>query len=94
MSRAKWKGPFFDLNLFKKISTIQSKTPQNWWNKKLRTRNSVIPKMLVGRAVYVYNGHFFKKLNISTEQVGFKFGDFCFTRTIGKKKPKKLKKKK
>jgi len=39
--------------------------------------------------VFVYNGKIFKKIYISRDNVGYKFGEFVFT----KKSPKKIKKK-
>ena len=86
MSRSKWKGPFFDLKLYKtlRLSSLASKV----WS-----RNSVIAESLVGKRVLVHNGNMFKKLLVIREKVGFKFGDFSYTRrytprTFSKKKKK------
>jgi len=87
MTRSNWKGPFVD-------SYISSKTRKNI--SKIFSRSSVIPASLVGSLVSVYNGKEFKNIRITREKVGFKFGEFSFTRkyTNKYKNLKTLKKKK
>jgi len=70
MNRSKWKGNFVSRFLIKKELHLS----------KIWTRNSVIPAKLVGLSVSVYNGQFFKKVVITQEKIGFKFGDFVLTR--------------
>jgi len=95
MSRSNWKGPFVNLKFLKKLNSKPSNSTQVFSFKKVWSRNSIIPKILTGKNVYVYNGKIFKKLTVLVEHIGFKFGDFCFTRKNSKKKIKKdLKKKK
>jgi len=72
MTRALWKGPFIDPNLLKN----KNKRP----NLKLWSRSSVIPASLVGETVLVHSGKEFKKVAVTREKVGFKFGEFSFTR--------------
>ena len=84
MSRSKWKGPFFDLKLYTTLR-LSSLTCKVW------SRNSVVAESLVGKRVLVHNGNMFKKLLVIREKVGFKFGDFSYTRrytprTFSKKK--------
>lgn len=86
MSRSIWKGSFLDLCFLK--NPLQKKIPYIW------SRRSSIPKYLVGSIVFVYNGKLFKKLRITREKVGFKFGLFVKTRTnASMKKNKKHKQK-
>jgi ribosomal protein S19 len=49
---------------------------------------------LVGKVALVYNGRILVRVHISREKVGFKFGEFAYTRTraIQAKKAKKGKK--
>jgi small subunit ribosomal protein S19 len=70
MTRSKWKGPYVEANLFK----------ENKKNKKIWTRSSTIPGFLIGENVLVHNGREFKRLSITRDKVGFKFGEFSFTR--------------
>ena len=68
MSRSKWKG-FFVGNKHLKMD-----------GKKLWNRNFTISESMIGSFVLVHNGKEFKKFLISREKVGFKYGDFSFTR--------------
>lgn len=78
MSRSAWKGPFLDNFLFKSTEQLQK-------NQKVWSRRSVIPASLMGSVVLVYNGREFKRVAINRERIGFKFGEFSFTRKHTKK---------
>lgn len=78
MSRSAWKGPF------SKSCILKQKTSYKIWS-----RSSVIPFSLIGSSTLVHDGKQFKKLFINREKVGFKFGEFCFTRKSTKKTKKK-----
>ena len=82
MSRSKWKGPFLKNTLIKK-NLITSEIP----------RNSVIPAACLGTFINIYTGKEFKKIFISQEKIGLKFGSFAYTRG-GKIKTKMTNKKK
>ena len=73
MSRAKWKGSYIHYNYLKKPQLPSLKI----WK-----RNSIIPESLIGSFVSIYNGNKFKKIMITREKVGFKFGEFSFTRNL------------
>jgi small subunit ribosomal protein S19 len=75
MRRSKWKGNFIDKSILK-LSNINQKKKQL----KIWSRRSVIPAFLVGANVLIYSGKEFKKIKITREKVGFKFGEFCTTR--------------
>ena len=70
MTRSKWKGPYIEANVFK----------ANKKNRKIWTRSSTIPEFLIGETVLVYNGREFKRITITRDKIGFKFGEFSFTR--------------
>lgn len=72
MSRSVWKKGFFESFFFKQVKT--KKSFYIW------SRRSVIPQSLIGFTVFVYNGKIFRKLKISRDKVGFKFGFFISTR--------------
>lgn len=78
MSRSKWKGPFSQILKKKKILYVWS-------------RDSIIPAFLIGCFVYIHFGIGFKKVLITREKVGLKFGLFAKTR---KKTKTKIKNKK
>lgn len=79
MSRSQNKGPFFKVNLLKKKQWI-----------KIYNKNLTILPEYVEHFVNVYNGKNFISLKINDKMVGFKFGEFIYTRKkhIYKKKKK------
>lgn len=72
MSRSIWKGHFINNTIFKQKKTNKILI----WSK-----NITITGNLKNKTVFVYNGKEFKKLFITGAKVGFKFGQFIFTRT-------------
>jgi len=84
MSRSKWKGYFISSSLLK-IKNVSK-------NLKIWNRDSTISKKFVDKSVFIHNGKVFKKIKITQEKVGFKFGEFSFTRIQQKKKIKISKK--
>ena len=92
MSKSKWKQPFLKISLIKDIFLKKTK--------KVFSKSSTIPSLLLYQTVQVYNGKTFKSINITREKIGFKFGEFVKTRKSKKvilldkksKKPKKPKK--
>lgn len=76
MSRSIWKGPVISPRIIKRSDR---KKIFIW------ARNMMIPSQLIGSDVYVHSGKEFKRLFISREKVGFKFGEFIFTRKYKKK---------
>lgn len=97
MSRSSWKGNFIDKSVLKLQHTKKSYL-------RIMSRSSVIPEFLIGKDVYIHNGNSFKSLSIDDDCVGYKFGEFSFTRKFvpkpydkkfehKKKRPNKDKKK-
>jgi small subunit ribosomal protein S19 len=74
MSRSIWKGPFLDKSLFSNL--IQKKSKKIW------SRRSIISAEMIGTHVLIYNGKIFKRILITREHVGFKYGSFAATRTF------------
>ena len=72
--RSVWKPPFLDISL----SQCKNITTQNILH--IWSRRSIIPACLLDYTVRVYNGKLFKKLRITREKIGFKFGMFITTR--------------
>lgn len=81
MSRSKWKGNFINNNLLKKTNTLTHIT----------NRSSIIPSLYLNKFVSIHTGKEFKKIFISKEKIGLKFGTFAYTRT-GKSKNTRKKK--
>ena len=79
MPRSLKKGPFVDLDLLKKVETLEStssKRPIKTWSR----RSMIIPEM-VGLTIAVHNGRAFVPILISENMVGHKLGEFSPTRT-------------
>ena len=78
MSRSVWKGPYFDITLFKKVKESKeenSKSPIKTWSR----RSTVIPDF-VGVTISVYNGKSFIPVYVTEDMVGHKLGEFSPTR--------------
>jgi small subunit ribosomal protein S19 len=106
MSRSKWKRPFQDLQTIKSIkfssrlveqpksgvSIDSDKAPLS-----IYSRSSTISKFFINKLVHVYTGKELKKVYISSDHIGYKFGEFAPTRkkhVVIKKKSADQKKKK
>lgn len=78
MSRSKWK--------YKIIPTRLSFSSKKVWN-----RDLIISQKLIGRTISIYNGNTFVKLNVNSDHVGYKVGEFAFTRKHTKKEARSKK---
>ena len=79
MSRSVWKGPYFDITLYKKVKKSKeenSKSPIKTWSR----RSTIIPDF-VGITLSVYNGKSFIPVFVTEDMVGHKLGEFSPTRT-------------
>ena len=80
MARSVWKGPYFDVTLFKKVKKSKeesSKSPIKTWSR----RSTIIPDF-VGVTISVYNGKSFIPVYVTEDMVGHKLGEFVLTRTF------------
>ena len=80
MARSVWKGPYFDITLFKKVKKSKeenSKSPI----KTLSRRSTIIPDF-VGVTLSVYNGKSFIPVYVTEDMVGHKLGEFSPTRVF------------
>ena len=79
MARSLKKGPFVDMNLFKKVeelnSTSQKKSLKTW-----SRRSTIFPEM-IGHTLMVHNGKNFIPVYVTENMVGHKLGEFAPTRT-------------
>ncbi len=80
MARSVWKGPYFDVTLFKKVKKSKeesSKSPIKTWSR----RSTIIPDF-VGVTISVYNGKSFIPVFVTEDMVGHKLGEFSPTRVF------------
>ena len=81
MSRSKWKGLFIE----KSIIQLNKKK-----KRKLKTysRSSCIPSFLINKFILIYDGKEFRKCYINREKIGYKFGEFSYSRKKNEVKKK------
>lgn len=77
MARSKWKLKYL-------ASYLMKKNYKQFFKNKIWSRNSVIPFYLENKNVLVHNGKIFKKIFITRERIGYKFGEFVFTKVVPK----------
>ena len=80
MARSVWKGPYFDITLYKKVQKSKeenSKSPIKTWSR----RSTIIPDF-VGLTLSVYNGKSFIPVFVTEDMVGHKLGEFSPTRVF------------
>lgn len=82
MSRSIWKGNYVSSFLFRK--SLDTKKNIKIWD-----RSSTVPYNLINKSVLIHTGREFKKIFINRQKIGYKFGEFCFTRTPRKRIEKK-----
>lgn len=73
MSRSKWKGSYIHYKFLKK-KYLKNKLFKVW------SRDSIILSHFINYKFLIYSGNIFKKLVVSREKIGYKFGEFCTTR--------------
>lgn len=79
MSRSLWKGPFIQGLILKQVK-INIKSKKSYKVIRILSRNSVIFPSFVGLNFEIHNGIKFINLEIKENMIGFKFGEFVFTR--------------
>lgn len=80
MARSVKKGPFVDVKLYKKVSTMNEankKSVVKTWSR----RSMIIPDF-VGHTFAVHNGNKFIPVYVTENMVGHKLGEFAPTRTF------------
>ncbi|BBA85095.1 30S ribosomal protein S19 [Candidatus Nardonella dryophthoridicola] len=94
MSRSLRKKPFIDISLYNKVNKYLSNV-KNSGNITTWSRRSTIYPNMVGLTINIHNGKKHIPLYITEEMIGYKLGEFVFTRkfkshTTNKRKFKKV----
>jgi small subunit ribosomal protein S19 len=79
MPRSLKKGPFVDTHLLNKVLNAldsSSNAPIKTWSR----RSTITPEML-SMTFLVHNGRKHVPVYVTEDMVGYKFGEFVFTRT-------------
>jgi len=80
MGRVKWKGPYIEFKLLKKITKSRILSNKDFILLKHVSKNSTILPIFIGFIIKIYNGKTFINLKIIEEMVGHKLGEFISTR--------------
>ncbi len=95
LARSKWKNKFFTKSIWNGIINHYFKKPLKKTNRIIYSRNSHIPNCFSMYKVFIHKGNINNKLIITNNIVGYKFGEFSFSRKpffYPKKEPKTLNK--
>ena len=92
MSRSKWKHPFVHRSVRKKVKRIkemQSTSNSKRFRIKTMSRSSQITKDFIDISFMVHDGRDFRPIIVTEDMVGYKFGEFVYTRQRYSYKKKK-----
>lgn len=84
MTRSKWKGPY---TITKNFENVTLKKQLNL----VLSRNIEITPKLVGLTFKIHNGKEYQEIMVTEDMIGYKFGEFVFTRAKFSFKKKKKK---
>lgn len=80
MKRVKWKGPYVEYQLLKKIIKNRLIITKKFNIVEHIPKNSTILPTFIGLNIRIYNGKTFILLKVIEEMVGYKLGEFFSTR--------------
>lgn len=83
MVRSKWKVPYVHPSLVKDIILSKKKKRISQLVIYTKSRSTTILQSFVGLEFCVYTGRDYNKFYIDQKMVGYKLGEFSFTRRIG-----------
>lgn len=93
MKRSQWKGPFIKYIILKKFLNTNKNKKRLGATQFIKSRNSTILPTFLGSTLGIYNGKKYISINIVNEMIGYKLGEFSYTRNrFLKSKKKKTKK--
>ena len=75
MSRSKWKGSYVHLEF------IKQRNLENPRKATIISRSSEIVPAFLGLTFNVYNGKNYVEIIVTDEMIGYKFGEFSYTRS-------------
>lgn len=80
LARSKWKNQFFTFDVWKNIILVKQNYLKKVSKKNKFFRSSSIPNCFTSLRMNVYKGNTFKKIFVTKQLVGYKFGEFSFSR--------------
>lgn len=95
MPRVSWKMPFISPFLFSKpFINLDSSSESLKIKPKIWNRNSVVCKLFVNKRFRIFNGKTFITLNVTSDMIGHRLGEFSVTKRLGHRGQIVLRKKK
>lgn len=92
MTRSLWKNFYVDISIFKKVQAFNANNTK--YKFKTWSRNTVVIPEMVNMKLEIHNGNKFISITVRKEMVGYKLGEFVFTRKrVVHKDKRKVKKK-
>ena len=92
--KTSFKLNYVNSSTWRKIFLIHDNDVFKPKNKIIQDRASTIPNLFIGSKVRIYSGSKYHTRIINRWMVGYKFGEFSWTRKLALYKAKQLKKKK
>jgi len=80
MARSKWKSFFISKDIWRFLYFKKSNVFLKKKKKITFARNSILPSGLLNDYIIVHKGNIFKKLHATKYSIGYKLGEFSFTR--------------
>jgi ribosomal protein S19 len=80
MSNINWKLNLISKNTFKKILILKVNNELKGKNKIVFKKSDVITKNFLNNKMLIYKGCFYRSLIISKFILGYRFGEFAYTR--------------
>jgi small subunit ribosomal protein S19 len=85
MTRSVWKGKFVSPKVLRQLYFLSKSDLKDNILYTLWSRNSTILPDFIGLNIQIHNGQKFSKIIVDERMVNFKFGEFSFTKKMGKK---------
>ncbi len=80
MARASWKGLYYSNATVKCAIFIKVRRQLKGKSRVIFNKSLSIPKTFLGHKFNIYKGFFFRNFFVSRFVLGYKFGEFSFTR--------------
>lgn len=93
-SKKSFKGRFLSQSVWRDLFLIADNPIYKSKEKLIISKNSVVPTTYTGLSIRIYRGNKFFKRNVNRWMIGYKFGEFIWTRRLALYKAKQSKKKK
>jgi ribosomal protein S19 len=78
--RSNWKLNNVDKSMFKKILLLKVNNKLSGYNRIVFKKSNIVTKYFVNHKLLVYKGCFYRSFIITRFLLGYRFGEFAYTR--------------